>query len=201
MENKFDKKVKDLMQKYPSELDLDKFWSNLEPKLPEKKKRRFLLWWLWIPFVIGSPLVIFFLNQKAIKESTIVKHHEHKSENVDIGQNSNFTEDQNHLESKLMEGQIKDTLDTEKAKTMQILSSVGLRNQANLSEPGQHQTNSQTLLQNKSADIEQNRTQNSKQKKELITFLRMCMMQIIIICRSKVKIKSKIPPRIRMKIL
>ncbi|MBK9630948.1 MAG: hypothetical protein IPO62_07755 [Saprospiraceae bacterium] len=165
MENKFDKKVKDLMQKYPSELDLDKFWSNLEPKLPEKKKRRFLLWWLWIPFVIGSPLVIFFLNQKAIKESTIVKHHEHKSENVDIGQNSNFTEDQNHLESKLMEGQIKDTLDTEKAKTMQILSSVGLRNQANLSEPGQHQTNSQTLLQNKSADIEQNRTQNSKQKK------------------------------------
>jgi len=165
MENKFDKKIRDQMQKYPSELDLDKFWNNLEPKLPEKKKRRFLLWWLWIPFVIGSPMVLFFLNQKVRKESTIVNHHEHKSQSVDIGQNSNFTEDQNHLESKVMEAQIKESFDTVEAETMPKFSTVHLSKNGNVTEPGRNKAISQSSSKNKLDDTDNKKSIKSNPEK------------------------------------
>lgn len=85
MEDKFNKEIRDKMQGYSSELDLEKFWNDLEPKLPAKKKRRFLLWWLWLPLLLGTPLAIFLWNIKTGEENLVNSLNKTESSIPEIG--------------------------------------------------------------------------------------------------------------------
>lgn len=64
MENKFDRDIRDQMNHHPSEMDLDKFWNDLEPKLPKKKNRKLLIGWIWLSGLIGTLVILFMLDQK-----------------------------------------------------------------------------------------------------------------------------------------
>lgn len=57
MENNFDKSYRKQLESHKSSLDLDQFWNELEPKLPQKNKRRYFFWW----FVPGLILVGIFI--------------------------------------------------------------------------------------------------------------------------------------------
>ncbi|NOT37408.1 MAG: hypothetical protein HOP11_08530 [Saprospiraceae bacterium] len=54
MENNFDKSFRDRLDGHRSQIDLDKFWSDLEPKLPPKKKKRRYFFWFLLPLLLGG---------------------------------------------------------------------------------------------------------------------------------------------------
>ncbi len=85
MENKFDRDIRDRMKNHPSEMDLDRFWNNLEPKLPEKKKRRFFFWWIWIPILIGAPLTFFMIKYGVSEESSVTLKNDHSPDSPAVG--------------------------------------------------------------------------------------------------------------------
>lgn len=73
--NNFENRIKQSFQGYHPELDNDQIWDEIEPHLKKKKKRRFIIWFLFAGLALGfwglktvNP-TLFGTNQKTLVES------------------------------------------------------------------------------------------------------------------------------------